>query len=147
MGLKQINETSIAINKGEIELLYVFIKNRDNMEEFSKSYKYNNKVNLLDYIDEVEFEKIFNNKIKNKVVYGRALEATYTFIQVIKETYNIDIINLSDKEFIKFLRDYIKEFPNMEAFLKLNVYNWGIRSIEVKSAALNNLIKSVNRIK
>ena len=140
---KNFNDGSIAITHGEIEYLLVFIKNKNNIDNFTKLYKGNQKISIEDYIDVKEFEKKYGYKIINLNPYGRSMEATHQFIEAIKNYYDINILNFNEDDLMEFFKFYIKEFPNLKSFTKLNIHNWGLRSLEIKEAALKKLIKHV----
>lgn len=144
--MKDIEETSLAINHGNIEYLWVFICNKNNLEQLSNDYSNDGYVNIPDYIDITEYEQLFGLKIKSLKVHGRAWEATKQFINEANRYYNLNILDFNFDSFISFLNKYTNEFKSIKDYTKLNAYSWGLRSINRKRQALNNLNKSLNII-
>lgn len=146
--MRDIEETSLAINHSNIEYLWVFICNKDNLDKLSNDYSNNGYVHIPDYIDINEYNRLFGLTIKENslTVHGRAWEATKQFINTANKYYNINILNFDFESFIKFLNQYVKEFSSIKDYSKINAYAWGLRSLNRKKLALNGLIKNLSII-
>lgn len=146
--MRDIEETSLAINHSNIEYLWVFICNKDNLDKLSNDYSNNGYVHIPDYIDINEYNRLFGLTIKENslTVNGRAWEATKQFINTANKYYNINILNFDFESFIKFLNQYVKEFSSIKDYSKINAYAWGLRSLNRKKLALNGLIKNLSII-
>jgi len=143
--MRIFDEAAVAITKADIEPLLIFIKYKDSLDEFRKTYKDNVSVIYRDHLDPIEFKKTFNLNIRQSC-FGRGMESIYQFIQAIDKYYGINILTLNNKTLIMFLNTYINDFNTVEDYFILNTPNWNSNSINKRKGCLTTLKRKLNII-
>lgn len=147
------NESNVIMSHTNFEFILIFHYNKISLNEI-KQKCFENRIEenstetkLENLIDLKKFQEVFKTNITTTKIWDRALEETSSFITSVKDYYDIDLIELNEKELLEFLIHHNNRFNSLEDLLVLNCFSLGARGFSQKIGCINNTKKKLDRIK